>query len=125
TEAAATGAARRDRLMKGIGTQELLLVLAPVLFFVLLGLGVGLIASAKGCSFGAWWFYGAVVFPVAFLHVILHRTEPEVLEEKALRDGDAKSCPFCAEVIKVEASVCRACGRDVLAEELRPRRFAG
>jgi len=27
--------------------------------------------------------------------------------------GDSRKCPFCAELIKREAVVCRFCGRDV------------
>ncbi|HFD81034.1 MAG TPA: superinfection immunity protein [Gammaproteobacteria bacterium] len=41
-------------------------------------------------------------------------TETKGANDGNLQDGSAmKMCPFCAETIKEEATVCRYCGRDI------------
>ena len=30
------------------------------------------------------------------------------------KQADRKACPFCAERVKLEAKVCRFCGRDIV-----------
>lgn len=62
------------------------------------------IAATKGRSFSAWWIYGAALFVVAL---------PHSLSLKSVAGNGSKKCPFCAELIKDEARVCRYCGRDV------------
>lgn len=77
---------------------------------IILGLLPAGIAQRKGRSFFLWWLYGALLFLVAFIHsLVLAPTE------KSLLDRGMKKCPFCAEILKPEAIVCRFCGRDLPA----------
>jgi uncharacterized membrane protein YdbT with pleckstrin-like domain len=46
-----------------------------------------------------------------------HLPERPVTVEEALVPGVTKECPFCAEVIKAKARVCRFCGRELSASE--------
>lgn len=78
-----------------------------------LGLIPAFIAQSKGRNFALWWFYGWMLFIVAFIHSIVLKPDVKAVEIKALASGDNKKCPHCAELIKAEAKVCRHCGRDV------------
>ena len=59
-----------------------------------------------------WWLYGAGIFIAALPHALIMRPLASVAEANALADGGRK-CPFCAEVVKAEAMVCRYCQRDL------------
>jgi len=78
-----------------------LLILAAIL-----GIIPAMIASKKGHNAVAWWIYGSLLFIIALPHSLLLDSAPET---------GRRQCPFCAELIKAEAKVCRYCGRDIPA----------
>lgn len=88
--------------------------------FILIAICIGLIpaaiAQSKGKSFVAWWLYGAALFIVALPHSLLIKADVKEIEREQLQSGSSRKCPFCAEIIKSEAIVCRYCGRDLPSE---------
>jgi regulator of RNase E activity RraB len=92
-----------------------------ILLLPFLALIPAAIASSKGRSFFLWWLYGVALLIFAFPHALLVSKNVKALEKKLIDDGSMRQCPYCAEVVKVEAVVCRFCQRDLPAVEVAPK----
>ena len=88
-------------------------------------IGIGIIvaafiakdASRRGRS-EIGWFIGVFLALIVFLPLYLIVRKPllpKVIEQEQLESGNSRKCPFCAEIIKSEAHVCRFCGRGLAA----------
>lgn len=77
------------------------------IFFFALILGVipAMIASSKGYNWFGWWIYGVLLFIIALVHAILLKPKEKIL----LNSGENKRCPYCSEIIKSAAKICKHC----------------
>lgn len=68
------------------------------------------IAAKRGHS-GFMTFLMCIVFtPLAgLIYAIARPVNQDILEAQAIKDGDAKRCQYCREVIKVKATICKHC----------------
>ena len=90
-----------------------------VIIWVVLGFVTAKIAESKGRPFGTWLIYGFICFPLAILYLTVSKPSDETLVDS----GEYRKCPFCAEVVRSEAKVCRYCNKelpDVVVEEYAP-----
>jgi hypothetical protein len=78
----------------------------------------GVFASTKGRSGFGYFFLSLCFSPlIGFVIVLILEPIKKNVESNKIASGENKKCPFCAELIKSEAIVCRFCGKDLPKED--------
>jgi len=103
-------------------------------FWILFGIGVGILAGSWGRSAFLWFIIALVASPLLSALLLLALGKQEGEGQGKQSGGSAggfdpkqhhKQCPDCAERIKLQARVCRYCGNefseDVVKEQVREK----
>jgi len=80
-----------------------------VITWIILGFVTAELAKSQNRSFGTWLVYGFICFPVAIICLAISKPSDETL----LSSGNYRKCPQCAEMVKIDAKICRYCGNEL------------
>ena len=95
-----------------------------IVIWVLCGIASAIVAANKGRSAFGWFLLGFLLGPIGFILSLIMGKNVAVIEENAIRGGEYKKCPFCAEVVKVEATICKHCGKELTDLEVEPQQIS-
>lgn len=87
--------------------------MAWIIFWVICGVLTSITASNKGRDGVGWFIIGVLLGPLGFLISLVVSKNDEVVEQKSISTGTTKKCPFCAELVKKEALICKHCKSDL------------
>ena len=76
-------------------------------------LATPVIAEKKGKGFLTSMLAAILLGPLALIWYLICPQDEEGIERNMLKSEEAKKCPYCAELIKPAAKVCRFCGKSL------------
>ena len=86
-----------------------------LIIWVVCGIIAAAIAGGKGRSGCGGFAIGFLLGPLGIIWALLMKTDQANINNKAVKSGEMKKCPACAELVKAEATKCRHCGETLNA----------
>jgi hypothetical protein len=81
-----------------------------LIIWLVCGVVAAVVATNKGRSGCGWFILGVLLGPLGFILALVVSSNQPGVEREALESGSMKKCPYCAELIRLEAVKCRFCG---------------
>ena len=81
--------------------------------WIILSILCGIYASGKGKSGFGYFLLSVLLSPlIGFIAALISKEDTAKIEKKEMSLGVKRKCPFCAELVKSEAIVCKHCSKD-------------